>query len=58
MNRLLKALGWILILATVGPIGLIGKELITAEAKYIESRPYRSRTCDTLIKSQVLYQLS
>jgi len=21
-------------------------------------RPYRSRTCDTLIKSQVLYQLS
>ena len=24
----------------------------------IDSRPYRSRTCDTLIKSQVLYQLS
>ena len=24
----------------------------------IECRPYRSRTCDTLIKSQVLYQLS
>ena len=23
-----------------------------------DSRPYRSRTCDTLIKSQVLYQLS
>ncbi|GAF70554.1 unnamed protein product [marine sediment metagenome] len=24
----------------------------------VECRPYRSRTCDTLIKSQVLYQLS
>jgi len=24
----------------------------------VESRPYRPRTCDTLIKSQVLYQLS
>jgi len=24
----------------------------------VERRPYRSRTCDTLIKSQVLYQLS
>ena len=24
----------------------------------LASRPYRSRTCDTLIKSQVLYQLS
>ena len=26
--------------------------------KEVECRPYRSRTCDTLIKSQVLYQLS
>jgi len=24
----------------------------------MNGRPYRSRTCDTLIKSQVLYQLS
>jgi len=28
------------------------------ELERIESRPYRSRTCDTLIKSQVLCQLS
>ena len=27
-------------------------------AKLVFGRPYRSRTCDTLIKSQVLYQLS
>ena len=27
-------------------------------AKVVFGRPYRSRTCDTLIKSQVLYQLS
>ena len=27
-------------------------------AKVVYGRPYRSRTCDTLIKSQVLYQLS
>ena len=24
----------------------------------MDGRPYRDRTCDTLIKSQVLYQLS
>ena len=24
----------------------------------LNGRPYRDRTCDTLIKSQVLYQLS
>ena len=29
-----------------------------AKGEEVESRPYRSRTCDTLIKSQVLYQLS
>ncbi len=29
-----------------------------AEKEDLRSRPYRSRTCDTLIKSQVLYQLS
>jgi hypothetical protein len=28
------------------------------EGEGVECRPYRSRTCDTLIKSQVLYQLS
>jgi len=34
----------------------VGK--MSAEGDGIECRPYRSRTCDTLIKSQVLYQLS
>jgi integrase len=34
----------------------VGK--LSAEGSEGESRPYRSRTCDTLIKSQVLYQLS
>ena len=29
-----------------------------AKSEDLASRPYRSRTCDTLIKSQVLYQLS
>jgi len=29
-----------------------------ANGERVECRPYRSRTCDTLIKSQVLYQLS
>ncbi len=29
-----------------------------AKSEGLRSRPYRSRTCDTLIKSQVLYQLS
>jgi len=29
-----------------------------ANSEELASRPYRSRTCDTLIKSQVLYQLS
>jgi len=29
-----------------------------ANGEGVECRPYRSRTCDTLIKSQVLYQLS
>jgi len=29
-----------------------------ANTEDLASRPYRSRTCDTLIKSQVLYQLS
>ena len=29
-----------------------------AKDEELGSRPYRSRTCDTLIKSQVLYQLS
>jgi len=29
-----------------------------AKSEDLRSRPYRSRTCDTLIKSQVLYQLS
>ncbi len=29
-----------------------------ANSEGLASRPYRSRTCDTLIKSQVLYQLS
>ena len=28
------------------------------EGEGVERRPYRSRTCDTLIKSQVLCQLS
>jgi integrase len=34
----------------------VGK--MSAEGEGVECRPYRSRTCDTLIKSQVLYQLS
>ena len=34
----------------------VGK--MSAEGGEVESRPYRDRTCDTLIKSQVLYQLS
>ena len=34
----------------------VGK--MSAEGEEVECRPYRSRTCDTLIKSQVLYQLS
>jgi len=34
----------------------VGK--MSAEGEEGECRPYRSRTCDTLIKSQVLYQLS
>jgi len=29
-----------------------------ANSEDLDSRPYRARTCDTLIKSQVLYQLS
>ncbi len=29
-----------------------------ANSDDLASRPYRIRTCDTLIKSQVLYQLS
>ncbi len=29
-----------------------------AKEEDLNGRPYRSRTCDTLIKSQVLYQLS
>ena len=29
-----------------------------AISEELASRPYRIRTCDTLIKSQVLYQLS
>ena len=37
-------------------IANVGK--MSAEGQKVESRPYRSRTCDTLIKSQVLYQLS
>ncbi len=34
----------------------VGKMSATGEK--IDGRPYRNRTCDTLIKSQVLYQLS
>ena len=34
----------------------VGK--MSADDRKVERRPYRSRTCDTLIKSQVLYQLS
>ena len=34
----------------------VGK--MSADGSKITSRPYRDRTCDTLIKSQVLYQLS
>jgi len=34
----------------------VGK--MSAEGDEVERRPYRSRTCDTLIKSQVLCQLS
>ena len=34
----------------------VGKML--ANSDDLASRPYRIRTCDTLIKSQVLYQLS
>ena len=34
----------------------VSKMLASEESLY--GRPYRSRTCDTLIKSQVLYQLS
>jgi hypothetical protein len=29
-----------------------------AKDEDLNGRPYRDRTCDTLIKSQVLYQLS
>jgi integrase len=31
---------------------------MSANSDGLTSRPYRIRTCDTLIKSQVLYQLS
>ena len=31
INTTLKVIGWLLILITVGPIGLIGKELITLD---------------------------
>ncbi len=37
---------------------LLMRKLKKAEGEGVECRPYRSRTCDTLIKSQVLYQLS
>jgi len=37
-------------------IANVGK--MSADGLESECRPYRSRTCDTLIKSQVLYQLS
>ena len=41
-----------------GEIGHTNVGKMSAEDKEVNGRPYRSRTCDTLIKSQVLYQLS
>jgi hypothetical protein len=34
------------------------ERVVLANSDDLGSRPYRARTCDTLIKSQVLYQLS
>ena len=34
------------------------EKLMLANSDDLAGRPYRSRTCDTLIKSQVFYQLS
>jgi len=44
------------LLPKVEEIANVGK--MSADGLESECRPYRSRTCDTLIKSQVLYQLS
>ena len=31
VNTVLKVVGWLLVLITVGPVGLVGKELITLD---------------------------
>ena len=43
-------------LAEVEEVEGVSKPLAKDEG--LNGRPYRDRTCDTLIKSQVLYQLS
>lgn len=36
----------------------LSKSNAAAKHEVVSGRPYRSRTCDPLIKSQMLYQLS